>query len=146
MITDVGWWSAIDVRDLASVHAAAMTPGLGPRRYTCGGHFFSTGELADLMAGSTGRSIRRIPVPGRVMVAFGGLNQWVSSLLGAATAFTHDGMVYLTRCVPVDDSRTIEELGVVFRDPLETMRDTIRGLAEIRAISPKQAGWAWSGG
>ena len=59
-----------------------------------------------------------------------------------ATTFTHDAMVYLTRSVPVDDSRTIGELGVTFRDPLETMRATIRGLAETGTITHAQAGRA----
>jgi len=142
MITDVGQWSAIDVRDLARVHAAVMEPGLGPRRYTCGGHFFTTGEAAEMMAQATGRTIRCIPVPAGAMTAFGALNERAMGLLGRATTFTRDAMVYLVRCVPVDDSRTVAELGVVFRDPLETMRDTIRGLVEAGSISPKDAGRA----
>lgn len=142
VITDLGQWSAIDVRDLARVHAAVMAPGLGPRRYTCGGHFFTTGDLAALMEQATGHRIRRVPVPAPVMMAFGAVNEGVSRLLGMTTTFTRDAMVYLVRCVPVDDSRTIGELGIEFRDPLDTMRATIRGLAEAGAISSEQAGRA----
>jgi dihydroflavonol-4-reductase len=142
MITDVGFWSAVDVRDLALVHAAAMAPGLGPRRFTCGGHYASTGDITALMEEATGRSIVRIPVPAQLMTAFGALNERVGRLLGRAATFTRDGMVYLVRCVPVDDTRTTDELGVSFRDPLETMRDTIRGLAEMGLISRRQAGRA----
>ncbi len=142
MITEVGAWSMVDVRDLAAVHAAAMEPGLGPRRFTCGGHYLPLGELSDLMEQATGTRIRRIPVPGDVMLAFGALNERLSRLLGRAATFTRDGMVYLVRCVPVDDSHTTDELGVSFRDPLETMRDTIRGLAEAGSIPLKKAGRA----
>jgi dihydroflavonol-4-reductase len=142
MVTDVGHWSAVDVRDLARVHAAAMVPGRGPRRFTCGGHYFTTGEAVGLMEQATGHSIVRIPVPASVMVTLGGVSEWASRTLGVATTFTHDAMVYLTRSVPVDDGRTIEELGVVFRDPLETMRATIRGLVDTGSISRAQAGRA----
>ena len=142
VVTDVGHWSALDVRDLARVHAAAMTPGRGPRRFTCGGHYFSTADAVALMEQATGLTIVRIPVPAPLMVSLGGVSEWASRLVGVATTFTHDAMVYLTRSVPVDDSRTVEELGVVFRDPLETMRATIEGLAETGSISRKQAGRA----
>ncbi len=142
VVTDVGYWSAVDVRDLARIHAAAMIPGLGPRRYACGGHFFSTGEAVSLMEQATGHTIRRIPVPASAMVAMGALSERVSRVVRTATTFTHDAMVYLTRSVPVDDSRTIDELGVRFRDPLETMRATIRGLAEAGTITHGQAGRA----
>ena len=145
VITDLGQWSAIDVRDLASVHAAVMAPGLGPRRYTCGGHFFTTGDLAALMERSTGHRIWRVPAPAPVMTAFGALNERVSRLLGLSTTFTRDAMVYLVRCVRVDDSRTVDELGVEFRDPLDTIRATIRGLAEVGAISAREAGRALAG-
>ena len=142
IVTDVGYWSAVDVRDLAHVHAAAMTPGLGPRRYTCGGHFFPTSEAVSLMEQATGHTIWRIPVPASAMVAMGGLSERASRVVHTATTFTHDAMVYLTRSVPVDDSRTIDELGITFRDPLETIRATIRGLADAGAITHGQAGRA----
>jgi nucleoside-diphosphate-sugar epimerase len=142
IVTDVGHWSAVDVRDLAAVHAAVLEPGRGPRRYTVGGHFFSTGEAVALMERATGHTILRVPVPAPVVVAMGGLNERASRVVHAATSFTHDAMVYLTRAVPVDDTRTTDELGVTFRDPLETMRATIRGLAESGAITRSQAGRA----
>lgn len=142
MVTDVGFWSAVDVRDLALVHAAAMAPGLGPRRYTAGGHFMSTSEAVGLMERATGHTIRRIPVPASVAVVVGGLNELAGRVVRTATTFTHDAMVYLTRAVPVDDSRTIDELGVTFRDPLETIGATIAGLAASGAITRGQAGRA----
>jgi nucleoside-diphosphate-sugar epimerase len=142
MVTDVGHWACSDVRDLAAVHAALMTPGAGPRRYTCGGHFLSTGQAVALLEEATGYTIRRVPMPVGAMVALGGFSELVHRVAGRATPFTHDAMVYLTRAVPFDDRRTVDELGVTFRDPLETIRATVRGLCETGAITPAQAGRA----
>ncbi|MCU0310920.1 MAG: NAD-dependent epimerase/dehydratase family protein [Acidimicrobiales bacterium] len=142
VVTDVGYWSTVDVRDVASVHVAAMRPGLGPRRYTCGGHFLATGEAVTLMERATGRAMWRVPVPVSALVAMGGLSERLSRVVRSATTFTRDAMVYLTRAVPVDDTRTVDELGVTFRDPFETIRDTIQGLVASGTITPAHAGKA----
>jgi dihydroflavonol-4-reductase len=142
VVTDVGHWVCSDVRDVAAVHAAAMTPGLGPRRYTCGGHFLTTGEAITLLEQVTGHTYHRVPVPERAIVALGGLSEFASRVAHQPTPFTHDGMVYLTHAVPFDDRRTVEELGIGFRDPLETIRATVRGLLETGAITAEQAGRA----
>ena len=90
-------WACSDVRDLAAVHAALMTPGAGPRRYTCGGHFLSTGQAIALLEEATGYTIGRVPMPAGAMVALGGFSELVHRVAGRVTPFTHDAMVYLTR-------------------------------------------------
>ena len=74
-----------------------MTPGAGPRRYTCGGHFLSTGQAIALLEEATGYTIRHVPMPAGAMVALGGFSELVHRVAGRVTPFTHDAMVYLTR-------------------------------------------------
>jgi len=144
VVTDVGHWVCSDVRDVAAVHAAVMTQGLGPRRYTCGGHFLSTGEAIALLAQVTGHTFHRVPVPERAIVALGGISELMGRVAHRSTPFTRDGMVYLTHAVRFDDRRTVEELGVVFRDPLETIRATVRGLVKTGTVTAEQGGHAAS--
>jgi hypothetical protein len=52
---------------------------------------------------------------------------------------THEAALILTRFVPCDSSRTVEELGVDFRPVRETLRDALRWLVEAGEIEPKLA-------
>ena len=59
-----GGVSTVDVRDLAAAHAAAMKPGLGPRRYVLGGHFLTFPELVGAYMRVTGRRVWKVPTTG----------------------------------------------------------------------------------
>jgi nucleoside-diphosphate-sugar epimerase len=133
-------WSIVDVRDVAAVHAAALEAGRGPRRYCIGGWHLSVNEVFDLVEQASGRHIRRIGLNPRLMRGLGRLADVVSAALPLDTWLSHEAMVIHTLAPPLDDRTTRAELGIEFRDPLETVRETIRGLLDSGDLTPAQAG------
>ena len=120
----------VDVRDVAAVHAAAMVPGRGPRRYLCGGKAVPIPELAAILNDITGCRFAAAPVPGRVMRAVGSAADGLTAVVPFHTPITHEAMVVLTQLPPTDDRPAVDELGVHFRPPRDTLADTIASLCE----------------
>lgn len=118
----------VDVRDIADVIAAAMTSGRGPRRYLAGHHYVPWPELCRLVAGVTGRPVLHPNVPAPVLRALGRGGDAVHRLIPFSFPLSREAMETATRMVPMDDQGTIDELGVVFRPPEETLRDAYRWL------------------
>jgi UDP-glucose 4-epimerase len=131
----------VDVRDVAAVHAAAMKPGRGPKRYMLSGNFLSNAELIDALAAVSGRHVRKVPVPGPLIRGIGRLGDVVRRRLGIdiTSSLTYELAFTLTHAVPSDDSRVAEELGVRPRPVAETVRDTLlwryeQGLLDARYV------------
>ncbi len=130
----------VDVRDLATLFAKALAAGRGPRRYMAGGHFLTWAEEADLCQELTGRPVRRIPAPARLVRGIGhgvDLLKWL--IPGFDYPLTHEAALFVTQVVPCDSRRTIEELGVRFRPTAETLRDAIRWMLEAGHLEPRYA-------
>lgn len=121
-------WLVVDVRDLAALHTALLQPGRGPRRYTAGGHRLSVDELAGMLSDAAGSTVRAIPLPDAVLRTAGRLLDSVGRFLPLNSAFTEAGMQYYTRMPASDDSPSERELGITYRDPRETLSDTVAGL------------------
>ncbi len=139
ILTD-GVWSIVDVRDVARVHAAAMRAGLGPRRYTAGGHFVRYREVVDMIERLTGRRFRRVSVPSgplRLAATFGDVVNRVAPVMPFVSK---EAIASLLDAVPVDDTHTLDELAVNFRDPAETIAATLRGLSEGGEVEAKHLG------
>ena len=132
----------MDVRDLAAIHAAAIEPGRGPRRYMCGGHFVRMPEYARLLREVTGRHFPVLPMPEVALRVLGFAVDGLMHVLPIDSVLTHEGMTLLTRWVPTDDSAFHEDLGVELRDPRETIRAAIAGLVTLGRLTPAQAGRA----
>jgi len=130
--------SIIDVRDLGAIHAAALTPGKGPRRYMLGGHLLTMADLAKLLAKVTGRRFPVVPIPPAVFNVVGSAVDAMMRVIPFDTIFTGESMTFLTKWVPTQDNW--HELGVELRDPEETIADTVRGLVTSGRVPPKQAG------
>ena len=130
----------VDVRDLAAVLNAALCSGRGPRRYIAGGHFLPWAEEADLCEKILGRRVRRVPGPQPLLRAVGrGVDLLKRLMPSFDYPLTHEAALILTRFVPCDSSRTVEELGVDFRPVRETLRDALRWLVEAGEIEPQLA-------
>lgn len=121
-------WTVVDVRDLASVHAALLEPGKGPRRYMAGGPRLSVQEIATLLTVATGKTIRAIPVPDALLRGLGQLVDAIDRFLPFDTPITEAGMQYYTQMPSSDDAPSERELGVTYRDARETLSDTVTGL------------------
>jgi nucleoside-diphosphate-sugar epimerase len=140
-----GWdaaWTLIDVRDLASIHAALLQPGRGPRRYMAGGHHLGAADLVRLFREVTGRHLLPLPIPGSALRALGRIVDTVSRVVHVETVLTEAAMQYYTQMPPSDDSPSKSDLGATFRSPIETAREAIAGLARVGRISSRQAGRA----
>ncbi|MEY8013857.1 SDR family NAD(P)-dependent oxidoreductase [Mycobacterium servetii] len=121
-------WLVVDVRDVAALHAALLEPGRGPRRYMAGGHRVPAAELATML-GQTGRTpMVAVPVPDVALRVAGAVLDRAGRLLPFETPFTAAGMQYYTQMPASDDSPSERDLGIVWRDPRETLADTIAAL------------------
>jgi nucleoside-diphosphate-sugar epimerase len=137
-----GALSIIDVRDLGLIHAAAMQPGRGPRRYMCGGHFVQMPAYARVLREITRRRFPVVPIPGAGLRAIGYGFDAAMHVLPVDLVLTHEGMNLLTLWVPTDDRGIHEDLGIELRDLRETTRAALTGLVALGQLKPRHAGAA----
>ncbi len=123
-----GGWLIVDVRDLAALHAALLEPGRGPRRYTAGGHRVPPTELATMLGEVACTTMVAVPIPDTALRVAGAVLDKAGRFLPFDTPFTSAGMQYYTQIPASDDSPSEQELGITYRDPYETMADTIAAL------------------
>jgi dihydroflavonol-4-reductase len=127
----------IDVRDVAAILAAALQPGRGARRYLAGHHYLRWRVMGKMVAEVTGRPVLLPPMPGPVLRSLGRIGDVVHHVIPFSFPLSFEAMETATRMVPMDDAATVKELGIVFHDPKDTLRDTYRWLYESGRLS----GW-----
>jgi dihydroflavonol-4-reductase len=126
-----GAWLIVDVRDLAALHAALLEPGRGPRRYTAGGHRVPASELANMLGQVADTPMVAVPIPDTALRVAGAVLDRAGRFLPFDTPFTAAGMQYYTQMPASDDSPSERELGITYRDPQETVADTIAALRKV---------------
>ncbi|WP_072805542.1 NAD-dependent epimerase/dehydratase family protein [Rhodococcoides yunnanense] len=129
-------WTVVDVRDLAAVHAAALEPGLGPRRYMVGGTRLSTATIAELLRGASDSVVVPIPVPDMTLRILGKASDAIDAVLPFDTPVSRSpiseaAMQYYTQMPCSDDTATARELNVRFREPNDTFAATVAGLRDV---------------
>ncbi|OBI51829.1 oxidoreductase [Mycobacterium kyorinense] len=124
-------WTIVDVRDLAALHAALLTPGKGPRRYTAGGQRVPVGDLASMIGSAAGRPLRVYPLPDILLRGIGLAFDKVGGYLPFDTPISEAAMRYYTQMPPSDDTPSEQDLGITYRDPRETLADTFSGLRQV---------------
>ncbi|MFD7007513.1 NAD-dependent epimerase/dehydratase family protein [Rhodococcus jostii] len=110
-----GGMQMIDVRDVAAVHAAAMHPGRGPRRYVCGGELVEFNQLIDVLEHSSGRRLRRIPLSGSTFRTLGRIADVIGRFTPLSAGLSYEAAWLLTSATPTDDTRTRDELELTWR-------------------------------
>lgn len=135
-----GAFGIIDVRDLAAVLVATLTPGLGPRRFVAGGELLDMTEVATLLRTLTGRRMPVIPTPGMVFRGVGRIADGMRKVMSFDTVYTAEAMDLLTQARPTDDSAVHDALGVSYRPPIETIEAMVRALYDAGRLSAKQIG------
>jgi nucleoside-diphosphate-sugar epimerase len=128
VVTDTGL-QMVDVRDVARAHVELLDAKAEPGRHLLGGHYVPWGRLADLIEELTGRKLRRLPIPGGVMRASGMVADVVKRVWDFQFPLSREGMCLMTQWVPVDSTRGATEPDFVYRDPRETLGDTMRWFA-----------------
>ncbi len=126
----------VDARDVAEAMVAAVRralaspdPKAGTERFLVGGRYCTMREIMGLLEGATGVRGPRFTIPHAVLLAYAhGCVAW-GRLTGTAPLVTPTAVRTMHAKIALDSSRAVRELGVTFRDPAETFRDTVEWLA-----------------
>jgi hypothetical protein len=102
-----------------------------------GGRTLDTDVLNRTLAEVAGRKVRRIPMPSGLLRGIGRLNDQLMRVFPADFALTGEGMDYLTRWEPSDDTLALEVLGHELRPTAETLADTARWLCRAGHLDAK---------
>ncbi|OBI73342.1 NAD(P)-dependent oxidoreductase [Mycobacterium sp. E740] len=116
-----GGMQMIDVRDVADVHTALMKPGLGPRRYVCGGELIAFDDMITALERGTNRRFRRIPLSPGLFRLMSRAGEALGTVVDLGDGLTYEAALLLTAATPTDDSATIEDLGVTWRSPVDAI-------------------------
>ena len=139
--THPSWIEAADVRDLADVLVATLTPGMGARRFVAGGELLDMNGVAALLRTVTGRRMPLIPTPGIVFRGVGRAADLLRKVVSFDTVYTAEAMDLLTRARPTDDAAVHDQLGIRYRPPVETVEAMIQALYDGGRLTAKQVGW-----
>ncbi|MBW2426917.1 MAG: NAD-dependent epimerase/dehydratase family protein [Deltaproteobacteria bacterium] len=130
-----GNW-VLDVRDLALLMMRMLEHRV-QGRVVAGGHFLDWDELTALLEEITGATISRIRAPGWLLrLASRGMDV-VGALTGRKMPMTGEGIEIATRARPIEDSPRIAELGIVWRDPRETLHDLFQWYLDAGRLPPE---------
>jgi nucleoside-diphosphate-sugar epimerase len=135
-----GAFTIIDVRDLAAVIVAALTPGLGPRRFMTGGELIDMVEISRLLRAVTGRRMPVLPLPGVAFRLLGRVLDVVRTAIPIDTVFSAEAMDLLTLARPTDDTAVHEQLAISYRPTIDTVREMVRALYDSGRLTAKQVG------
>jgi len=132
----------VDVRDVARAHVELLRRDLAPGRYTLGGHFTTWAALVDLLRELTGRKIRKIPVPGGLMLGLGRAVDWLNQLRDKPLNLpaTREAMTYATNWIRMDSSKAAAELDLTFTPLEDSLTDAIRSLVKQGHLQREKAG------
>ncbi len=138
IITSSGF-QTVDVRDLAEVHRALIDRDPAPGRFIAAARFLEWEEFAELLDRAAGIRLPRLRLPGRAVRFFGRMGDRLRPFVDLDASISREATRLATQWVEFDASRTTKELGVEFRDPIETLYDTVRWLAKNGHVDPDRA-------
>lgn len=121
-----GAMQMIDVRDVADVHAAILTPGRGPRRYVCGGTLVEFNDMVTALERGSGRRIIRIPLSQSSFRGLGRIGDALSGVVTLGDGLSYEAALLLTAATPTDDSATIADFGIAWRSPIDAIIASFR--------------------
>ena len=132
----------VDVRDVATLVAAVLEPGRGPRRFVVPGHHVDGHELYRTLAGITGRRLPHVIAPRAVLAPTARFFDAVQRPLPERWRYPAnlEGAEVTLRDTRFDDTPAREEFGLTPRSLAETLTDTIRWLADTGRLPRRYAG------
>jgi len=126
----------VDVRDLAKL-LVRMLEEKTHGRVVAGGHFHDWDEFTRLLEEATGAKIQRIAAPGWLLRAAARTMDGVGRFTGRPMPMTGEGIEIATRVRPMQNSPRVAELGVTWRDSVETLRDLFQWFLDSGKLPPK---------
>ncbi len=116
-------FQAIDVRDLAEVHAALLEYDAPGDRFVVGGRYAPWAELAAALRQTTGGTGVQVPLPGGAFRVLGYAGDLLCRV-GIPCPLTVESAQYATQWAVVSNEKVAQQLGVTPRPLAETLRDT----------------------
>ena len=131
----------VDGRDLANVHLRLLeNQSSESLRYIVGGHFYQWADLHTLLETVCQRKIPSFKVPGAVLRLAGSLVDSLAKFLPIQSPVSAEAMLICTKMPIADSSKVLQDLNMQFRQPEETLADTITWLVKADHINNKLAG------
>ncbi|MCB0950795.1 MAG: NAD-dependent epimerase/dehydratase family protein [Mycobacterium sp.] len=121
-----GGMQMIDVRDVADVHAAVMTPGRGPRRYVCGGVLVQFDEMISALERGVGRRFKRVPLSQGVFRGLSRIGDVLGGIVPMGDGLTYEAALLLTAATPTDDTATLRDFDMEWRSPVDAIIRSLR--------------------
>jgi nucleoside-diphosphate-sugar epimerase len=125
----------LDVRDLALL-LVRLLESKTHGRVVAAGHFFDWDAFTALLEDVTGARIARISAPGWLLRTAARTLDVVGRATGRTMPMTGEGVEIATRFRRMEDSPSVAELGVRWRDPAETLRDLFSWYVEAGKLPP----------
>lgn len=137
-----GGFHGVDVRDVARVNAAALTPGAGPRRYVVPGHHLDGPAFFTALRAVTGRRLPYLSIPTPILLPMTWTASAAQHILPIHIPAEYEAVVLSHHDTRYDCSRAEQDLGVEPTPLRQTMTDAVRWLHQAGHISARQAGAA----
>jgi nucleoside-diphosphate-sugar epimerase len=129
-----------DVRDVARLHAAALEPGRGPRRFLAPGSYVDTAEFVGSLRRVTGRALPAVRLPAALLAPLGRLADLAQRVLPVRLPVQHGAIHLCAVAAPVEQDDTVSLLGTPGRILDDTMADSVRWLRTAGLLTHRQAG------
>lgn len=135
-----GGFHTADVRDVATTLVRALNPPRTPSRYLVPGHYLGGTDGVQTLSEVTGRRLRTVRVPSRLLLASLGPVEALAARSGRPIPGLREPLWLLSKAAPADASATETDLGVTARPLAETFADTVRWLHASGHVSRRAAG------
>jgi dihydroflavonol-4-reductase len=122
----------VDVRDVAAVHAAALRPNQGPRRYVAVSELVQMTELMRIVAEAGGRKPPRGKAPAPLLLGLARANDLLQRRVSKRLPLNYQSIWTTIHGPACDASATVRELNVEFRPADVSLRDTVSWLRDVQ--------------
>ncbi len=138
LVTSSGF-QLVDVRDVALIHERLISAPRPGGRYLATAPMLDWEELAELLDRAAGVRLPRFRLPGRAVRAVGRISERLRWLTEIDPMMSREATRLATQWVEFDAHAAQHELGIRFRDPIETLKESVRFLAEAGHVDSQRA-------
>ena len=135
-----GTFAEVDVRDLAHIHVALLEREDAPSRVIANGANLSWYDIADTVDAATGEKVRRIRARPSLVRLGGRVCDLVKHVWDFDFPMTKEGMSFATQFNGTRSRRVQDELGIDYRDPVETFADALAWMHRAGHIDARFVG------
>jgi dihydroflavonol-4-reductase len=135
----------VDVRDVAALAAAVMTPGRGAHHYLLTGSLVDVRDVVTELNAMTGRNLPAWPAPRAVLRASGWFFDWLALRTGKPMPVAAESVNMMLAAADhpdgaFDQGPAAADFGLPKIATADTLRDTVKWLYEAGHITAAEAG------